>query len=250
MAARLETWAMIRDKLSEVKKRIDEWDEERRERWQNGIENKSDQFRSRLEEFSAVDRDGSEIQPIIEQARGESIRPNNLFNELDKGTVPSDLLDEGEQPHYFLKGSSIDVEGNGADGESITGWDRDRRIGSAFTVITDQRVLIIANHLRGYDEHTVPFDSISAINLNSGMISKRLSLQTRGATYHLSVSASDDDEIQAAVEWLRERRREGSKDNLTDDPLDRLEKLKNLYDSGAITEDEFEEKKASLLDDI
>ncbi|MFB6186841.1 MAG: SHOCT domain-containing protein, partial [Halobacteriaceae archaeon] len=139
---------------------------------------------------------------------------------------------------------------DGAGSESITGWDRDRRIGGAFTVITEQRVLIIANHLRGYDEHTIPYDSITAINLNSGIFSKRLTLQTRGATYHLSVTNSDDDEVQDAVEWLRERRRQGDSHDSTDDPLDRLEKLKNLYDNGAITEDEFEEKKASLLDEI
>lgn len=204
----------------------------------------------RLEEIGRADRDEEEIQPVIEQARGESIRPNNLFNTLDGETVPIDLLDEGEQPHYFLKGSSIDVEGDGAGGESITGWDRDRRLGGAFTVLTEQRVLVIANHLRGYDEHTIPYDSITAVNLNSGLMSTRLTLQTRGATYHLSVTSSDDDEVQDAVEWLRGKRRHGEDPDSTGDSLDRLEKLKSLYDDGALTEEEFEEKKAELLDDI
>ena len=205
---------------------------------------------NRLEEIGRADRDEDEILPVIEQARGESVKPNNLLNTLDANTVPIDLLDEGEQPHYFLKGSSVDVEGDGAGGESITGWDRDRRIGGAFTVLTEQRVLVIANHLRGYDEHTIPYDSITAVNLNSGIASKRLTLQTRGATYHLSVTSSDDDEVQDAVKWLRGKRRHGDESNSTDDSLDRLEKLKSLYDDGVLNEKEYEEKKAELLDDI
>lgn len=227
-----------------------EWDEDRRDRWQNKIEETEDRMQGKLEEMSAADRDEAEIRPIVEKAQGDSIRPNNLFNQLDDDTVPSDLLDDGEQPHYFLKGSSIDVEGDGAGGESITGWDRDRRIGSAFTVITEQRVLVIANHFRGYDEHTIPYDSITAVNLNTGMVSTRLSLQTRGSTYHLSVSTSDDEEIQDAVEYLRDRRRQDDDSVSTGDSLDRLEKLNSLYVDGAITEEEFEEKKAELLDDI
>jgi hypothetical protein len=209
-----------------------------------------DGFLDRLKELSTADRDVEEIRPLIESARGESVRRKHLFNKLGHGTVPADLLDEGEQPHYFLWGSSIDVEGDGAGGESITGWDRDRRIGSAYTVITEQRVLVIASHLRGYDEHTIPYDSITSVNLNTGMISTRLTLQTRGATYHLSVSSSDDEEVQEAVEYLRERRLRGDESSANDGPLDRLEKLKSLYDDGAITEVEFENKKSDLLDDI
>lgn len=209
-----------------------------------------DRILDRLDEMGTADRDKEAIAEIIEQAHGDSIRPNNLFQQLDGDTVPADLLDSGEQPHYYLKGSSVDVEGDGAGGESITGWDRDRRIGSAFTLVTEQRVLVIANHFRGYDEHTIPYESISAVNLNSGFVSKRLSLQTRGATYHLSVSTSDDDEVQRAVEYLRERRRQGDDSDSRGDPLDRIEKLKSLHDDGVLTDEEFEEKKSSLLDDV
>ncbi|TKX74674.1 hypothetical protein EXE46_08030 [Halorubrum sp. GN11_10-6_MGM] len=243
---------MIRDKLADAKKRLDEWDEKRRERWQNKVEETGDRWKERLEEKAAVDRDISQVESIIEQAQGESIRPNNLFRMLNNDeTVPYDLLDENEQPHYFLRGSSIDVEGDGAGGESITGWDRDRRIGSAFTVLTEQRVLVIADHFRGYDQHTIPYGSITSINLNTGLVSTRLTLQTRGATYHLSVTTSDDDEVEQAVEYLRERRREEDKPGVdSDDPLDRLEKLKSLHNDGVLTDEEFEDKKAELLDDI
>lgn len=209
-----------------------------------------DRILNRFEEIGKAERDEAEVEPIIEKSKGDSIRPNNLLKALDSETVPFDLLDDEEQPHYFLRGSSVDIEGDGAGGESITGWDRDRRIGGAFTILTEQRILIIANHPRGYDEHTLPYDSVTSINLNKGIFSKRLSLQTRGATYHLSVTNSDDDEVQEAVEYLRQRRRQGDEPDSTEDSLDSLEKLKSLYDDGAITEEEFKEKKAELLDNI
>ncbi|WP_277543240.1 PH domain-containing protein [Haloarcula laminariae] len=210
-----------------------------------------DRILDKFEEIGKADRDEGEIRTAVEQAKGDSVRPNNLFKTLDGDeTVPIDLLDDGEQPHYFLRGSSVDVEGDGAGGESITGWDRDRRIGGAFTLITEQRVLVIANHFRGYDEHTIPYDSINTVNLNNGLLSTRLSLQTRGATYHLSVSNSDDDEAQDSVNYLRENRQQKNEPDSTEDPLDQLEKLQSLYQDGVLTQDEFEEKKASLLDEV
>jgi hypothetical protein len=237
---------MIREKLTVAWRRYEVWFENKKQ----GLLNRLEERQDRLQEYSAADRDESEVRPLVENAQGESIQPVNLFQKLDDETVPYDLLDEGEQPHYFLGGTSLDVEGNGAGGESITGWDRDRRIGSAYTLLTEQRVLIVANHLRGYDHHTVPYDSISSVNLNTGLTSTRLSLQTRSATYHLSVTASDEDEVKDAVEWLRARRRQGNESASNNDPIDRLEKLKELHEDDVLTDEEFEEKKSSILSDV
>jgi len=237
---------MIREKLTRAWERYEAWFENKKGNFQDSLEDGQE----RLQEYSAADRDESEIQPLVENAEGESINPTNLFQILDDETVPYDLLDDGEQPHYFLMGSSIDVEGDGASGESITGWDRDRRIGSAYTVLTEQRILIIANHVRGYDQHIVPYDSIATVNLNTGMVSTRLSIQTRGGTYHLSVTSSDDDEVKDAVEWLLARRRQGDESDSTDESLDHLAKLKELHEDGVLTDEEFEEKKSSILSDV
>ncbi|MEA5388322.1 hypothetical protein VB779_15615 [Haloarculaceae archaeon H-GB11] len=96
---------MIRDKITDAKERLNEWDEKRKERWANKIEETGDRWQSRLEEIGTVDRDESEIKLILEAAKGESIRPNNLFKSLNGSeTVPIDLLDDEEQPHFFYEG--------------------------------------------------------------------------------------------------------------------------------------------------
>lgn len=203
---------------------------------------------------SRVDFDEEEVQLLLDSASGESVERDALLRLLDGSTAPINLLDDGEQPHHFLNGSTIDVEGQGSGTESIIGWDRDRRIGAVYTVITDQRILVIANHARGYDEHTIPYDSVTNVSLNSGFTSTRLSIQTKSATYHCSVSKSKrkfgGEEIESAVEYLRKRRQQGQQSDSTSDPLDRLEKLKSLYDDGVLSEEEFEVKKESLLDEI
>lgn len=215
-----------------------------------------DRIMNRLEELGTSERDQAEIEPVIERAKGESVRSNDLLKIMSGGgTVPFDLIDEGEQPHYLLKGTTIDVEGHGAGSESIIGWDRDRRIGNSYTVITEDRVLIIASHLRGFDEHTIPYDSITNVNLNSGLTSTRLSIQTKSATYHLSVTQTKQkqgvNEIQDAVKYIRDRRnRENNSNTTSDDPLDRIEKLKSLHEDGVLSDEEFEEKKESLLDEV
>jgi len=201
-----------------------------------------------------VDFDEERVQAIIENAQGESVYRERLLQLMDASTAPINLLDQGEQPHYILNGSTIDVEGQGAGTENILGWDRDRRIGGIYTVVTEDRVLVIANHARGYDEHSIPFDAITTVNLNTGFTSTRLSIQTRSATYHCGVSKTKRkysiEEVNDAVEYLRRKREQNPKGSASDDSLDRLQKLKSLLDDGAITEDEFNEKKSKILDEI
>lgn len=229
---------MIRGKLSKIKERIGDFDDAQREK--------------RRKE-AGVDKEALEL--VIENAEGNSINRESLLRYLAINTVPFNLLDEDEQPHYLLHGSTIDVEGQGAGTESIIGWDRDRRLGAVYTIITDKRVLVVANHVRGYDEHTIPYDAITTVNLNSGLTSTRLSIQTTSATYHCSVSNTSreygQEEEEQAVKYLRNRRqRENQTDSNSKEPLEEIEKLKSLYDDGVLTEEEFEEKKKSLLDGI
>lgn len=220
-----------------VKDKVDELDQKRQD-WVEGL----------------IEFDEEELQVLIEGSEGESVNRDTLLIPISESSAPINLLDNGEQPHYLLNGSTIDVEGVGSGSESILGWDRDRRIGSAYTVITEQRILIIANHARGYDEHTIPYDAVTNVNLNRGVTGVRLSLQTKSATYHCSVSKSNrkygQEEVDNATEYLRKRRKEGTESGATDDPLDRIEKLKSLHDDGVLTDEEFEDKKASLLDEV
>ncbi|MFA1612162.1 SHOCT domain-containing protein [Halobellus rubicundus] len=221
----------------------------------NSIKEKFDEADRRTEEWieSKLDFDEERLQTLVESAQGESVTRDAFLIVLDGFVAPINLLDDEEQPHYFLNGSTVDVEGQGAGSESIVGWDRDRRIGGAYTILTSQRILVIANHARGYDEHTIPYDIVTAVNLNRGMVGIRLSIQTKSATYHCSATKTKNkygsEEVESAVDYLRKKRQQTTEED-SDDALDQITRLKSLYDDGAITEEEFQEKKQSLLDDI
>lgn len=238
---------MIRDTLSSIKEQFDRIDEKLGEKQLALFKDQADFEEERL-------------QSLVDNASGDSVSPTALLYSIENmgNATPYNLLNEDEQPHYFLNGTTIDVEGQGAGGENIIGWDRDRRNGAIFTVFTEERILIIANHVRGYDEHTIPYDTVTNTNLNTGLGAKtRLAIQTKSATYHCDLLTTrkkhGKEEIEEAIEYLRERRQQSTESTpvITEsEPLDQLEQLKSLYDDGAITEEEFEEKKAALLDDL
>jgi len=238
---------MIRDTLSTINQKIDRMGE------------KVAKKRLALFKDLAV-YDEDELEDIIADASGDSVTEEELLSSIENlgNATPYNLLNEDEQPHYFLNGTTIDVEGQGAGGETIIGWDRDRRIGAVYTILTQRRILIIANHVRGYDEHTIPYDTVTTTNLNTGLGAKtRLSIQTKSATYHCDLLTTQNkhgkEEIKEAIEYLRNRREasvESTPTSSESEPLDQLERLKSLYDDGAISEEEFEEKKTELLDEL
>ncbi|WP_247005122.1 PH domain-containing protein [Halosolutus gelatinilyticus] len=168
-----------------------------------------------------------------------------------------DILDEGESVHYITRGGTIDVEGSSA-GTSLFGDDRSRKSGTKGYVraaITDQRIAIKIPQWLGSDERSVPYRNITSVDLDTGLVNKRLSLQTPGQTYHIQVTEPGKDETREIVRFIREKMEETSQPETVvaesePDPLDQLEKLKELHDKGVVSDEEFKEKKQALLDQI
>lgn len=99
------------------------------------------------------------------------------------------VLDDDEVVHYLTRGSTVDVEGSSA-GSSLFGDNRSRKSGTRGYVraaITDRRVAIKVPQWLGTDERSVPYDSITSVDLDTGLVNKRLSLQTPGQTYHIEL---------------------------------------------------------------
>lgn len=92
------------------------------------------------------------------------------------------------------------------------------------------------------------------------MIQKRLNVETDTKVFGMGVGQIDKDEVQDMAQFVREKAHETSRPEtgrsneqpLTEeeDPLDKLERLGELHDSGVISEEEFQEKKQTLLDQI
>lgn len=168
------------------------------------------------------------------------------------------ILDEGETVYYLTRGSTVDVEGSSA-GKSLFGDDRDRKSGTRGWVraaITDKRVAIKIPQWLGSDERSIPYESITSVDLDTGLVNKRISLQTPGQTYHIEVHEPGKEETREAVKFIREKISEANQPQVVTqeasdpDPTEQLKNIKELYDEGVLSEEEFEEKKKSLLDEI
>lgn len=168
----------------------------------------------------------------------------------------SELLDDDELVHYMWRGGTIDVEGSSA-GESIFGNDRDRKssIKGIFTAVTNKRIVIAIPQFLGDDERHIPYHSVTSVDLDTGLVNRRVSLQTKGQTYHIQAQGPDKDELRDAMRFIRERVEEANQPQQVQaesepDPTEQLQNLKELHEDGVLTDEEFEAKKQSLLDKI
>lgn len=190
-----------------------------------------------------TDRNGIERGAYVTSARLEKIES---------------VLDEDETVHYLTRGSTVDVEGSSA-GNSLFGDNRSRKSGTRGYVraaITDTRVVVKVPQWLGSDERSVPYSSITSVDLDTGLVNKRLSLQTPGQTYHIEVHEPNKDEVRNAVKFIRNKITESQgqqvvvQDNDEPDPTEQLRNLKQLHDENVVSDEEFESKKQSLLDEI
>lgn len=165
-------------------------------------------------------------------------------------------LDADEKVHYMFKGGTLDVEGS-TSGESIFGNDRDRKssLKGVYTAVTDKRVVINIPQFLGDDERHVPYSSIVSCDLDTGVVARRVSLQTKGPTYHIQAQGPDKDELRTALRFVRDKAEEANKvvvegGGSDPDPTEQLKNVKELHDAGVLSDEEFAEKKQSLLDKI
>jgi len=161
------------------------------------------------------------------------------------------VLKDGENVHYLTRGSTVDVQ-KGGDSSSLFGDNRSRKTGTRGYVraaFTDTRVVVKIPQLLGSDERSVPYENILSVDLDTGLVKKRITLQTAGPTYNIEADEPEKDEIREAVNFARERMG-GNSTTTEDDALDKLEKLRKLHEDGVLSDAEFEEKRRSLVDDI
>jgi len=170
----------------------------------------------------------------------------------------SEVLDDDETVHYLTRGSTVDVEGSSA-GESLFGDDRSRKSGTkgyVRTAITDKRVVVKVPQWLGNDERSVPYENITSVDLDTGLVNKRISLQTPGQTYHIEAHEPGKDLVRDAIRFIREQSTQSNEETVVvegqsePDPTEQLKNLKELHDQGVLSDEEFEDKKQSLLEKL
>ena len=166
----------------------------------------------------------------------------------------ADVLEDGEQVMYMTKGDTIDVEGAGS-GKSVFGSDRSRKNslrGNIRTAITDRRIVIKIPQMLSDDQRVIAYHNIIGADLDTGIVNKRLSIQTSGPTYHIQVGAPEKKEAREIPTWINNKV-EGMRQSAGQpaiDPTEQLQRLKELHDEGVVSDEEFDEKREKLLGQI
>ncbi|RDZ49999.1 hypothetical protein C5C07_19745 [Haloferax sp. Atlit-4N] len=165
-----------------------------------------------------------------------------------------EYLDPGEKVHFFAidAGGKVKIDGENQDG-----------VMNVTTVITNQRVLYKAKKMIGGSQTSIDYKNISSVEISFGVVQKRLNLETDSKVFGIGVGHVERDEVQNMVQFIRQKIQDANNSDNTsvagqtagngeneEGPLDKLERLGELRDQGVVTEDEFQEKKQSLLDQI
>jgi len=208
------------------------------------------------------DSTANRVGRLVSAAESETVTGDRLRN---RDGLILDKLDSDEQPHYILEGNPIygvKIEGGASmDDQSagLTSPIKTLTIRSIWAVLTDSRALLLVVKSGGVNSWSVPYDSITAVDRQEKATGYPLVFHTHGRTYYVDVSkelssAQETELLEEAMNFVRDRVKSqttsDSDDNESTSALDKLEQLKQLHDDGVITEEEFEEKKTELLEDI
>ncbi|WP_256392858.1 PH domain-containing protein [Natronoarchaeum rubrum] len=198
--------------------------------------------------------DGKNEEDVILENADLGCEPQNEYVSKKRVEKVDEYLEPGEKVHFLAKdgGGQLKIDGEKEDG-----------ILNVRTVVTDRRVLFIGSKMIGSTQTSIDYKDISSVEVSFGMVQKRLNLETDSKVFGIGVGKLDKEEVQDMAQFVREQTREdpelsnsssGSGDTSDtsdeEDPLDKLERLGDLRDDGVITEDEFQEKKESLLNQI
>lgn len=129
-----------------------------------------------------------------------------------------------------------------------------KAIGGTLVLLTDNRILLLVpTGWRGRDIQTIeiPFRSITSVGVTR--VSRSLYTDVCSHDSHWLITAWDLDsqEFATRIQELVDRLTTVSTATPTSaDPLETLRKLSELRDQGVVSEEEFQQKKRALLDQV
>ena len=205
-------------------------------------------FRDKVEEV----REQRQEDILLENADLDC-EPQNEYVSKREVKKLDKYLEPGEKIHFLGRdgGGQLKIDGEKRDG-----------VTSVLSTATDRRVLFKTGKMIGGSKTSIDYRDISSVEVSFGMVQKRINLETDSKVFGIGVGQLGKDEVQDMAQFIREKMREsngtdgttteqtvGSSEN-EEDPLGKLERLGELRDDGVITEEDFQEKKESLLDQI
>ena len=204
-------------------------------------------FRERVQEI----RDERKESAYLENA-DINCKPQNEYVSEETVSKIDDILDAGEKVHFLAKGNGNEVK---IGSSRIRKKRKMATKGHVRTAATDRRVVCKLPNLIQDEDISVPYHNIRDIDYKSGLMNSYLIIHTDTKTYKFDVGNLHKDKVKDMAKFVQNKTTEAQystnyQSKSSEDPLDKLERLQDLKNEGVISEEEFAEKKESLLDQI
>jgi len=222
---------------------------------------------------------GPTASQIVSEAKHDSVTRDRLTKTGTGGIISSEgylrdkalltYIDSDELPHYILtnisKGLSVNKHGDENEYKSHGGY-------GSFAAITNKRILIVVPCESRDRSWSINYSSIKNVNVDEGYTKDKLSIIEGETEYIFYFSPNDlaSDEIIDLKEYMNEKLEQGIPNELsknekrkassTSEPMNdnidesdfasEIKKLRELKQSGVLSEEEFENKKSDILDRI
>lgn len=143
------------------------------------------------------------------------------------------------------------------DNEQVTGLTSGFYDGNTWLVVlTDNRLLFLdKGMLYGLKQVSVPLDQVTSISGSTGLMMGDIFVGTSGDQGNIKIEAVIKKAVDVFVKMVQDQitksKNQGSASapaQTADDPVAKLEKLAEMLDKGLLTEEEFAEQKAKVLD--
>ena len=114
---------------------------------------------------------------------------------------------------------------------------------------------VVAFHSKGLFSNvsrSIPIKNISSIDIDKKILIAKIAFHTSGdkIIFNSYDSLTELKNFKLLVEKIRDTDKTPKSSEITEDPIDTIRRLSQLKDDGIISEEEFEEKKKTLLNEI
>lgn len=182
----------------------------------------------------------SSKSPIQEKLGGMS----NLSSSDIRNILQLDGFDRGDETFHYAHGINAVYD----DGDQVGGK-------GGCILATDSRLISYVTGTFGSANFSMDYDKIHTVEIKHGKVSwDRISVQSDSKTYGFAgFEDVDKSEIHEFADFIRDKSSEPEIDVTSEsniEPTEQLKNIKELHENDVITDEEFENKKQSLLDRI
>jgi hypothetical protein len=197
--------------------------------------------------FGGNEVNPKEYEPYIADEAGSTVTAERI------ATI-EEFLDDDEEAIHMLRVPTI-KHGEADESENSSMSTQFTKTGTA--AFTDERIVVKIPHRLADDQFIIHYGRIQSVAYNiEGILGDRqFTVTTAAEKYRIGVHINiDDEEVREIVDWvdkqvMRDNENDGdSKDSKS--AKERLDELDLLHEDGLISENEYEQKREDIIDDL